>query len=299
MMFLTRLGEDSRMVVTGRRHPDRPPALQAVRAPRGAPHPAGRARDRLPHVHRGGRRAPPARPAHHRGLRPLQEPDGRGREPAEAPDMSVRNQLRLLVGGLGAHRGDPKSAPALGVPGLPGPEPARGGPHLRRDGGGDRDRELGRDEGARPAGAAEPDRARADRRRLPVHLRERRADAGRARAAPEPACRPSTGSTRRRSSGSRARPATSSPSSPPSRPRTRTRRPSSSTGARRSAPSPTSSTRAGPTRRTRTTLPRSSPPATPPARAALFENGFAALRQIYSEGVHDDGRLRAAGPTPS
>ena len=28
--------------------------------------------------------------------------------------MSVRNQLRLLVGGLGGHRGDPKSAPASG-----------------------------------------------------------------------------------------------------------------------------------------------------------------------------------------
>jgi hypothetical protein len=34
------------------------------------------------------------------------------------------------------------------------------------------------------------------------------------------------------------------------------------------------------------------------ARAALFENGFAALRQIYSEGVHDYVGSGGRAPTP-
>ena len=113
MMFLTRLGEDSRMVVTGDVTQIDLPRAKVSGLVEVRQDPRARARDRVPHLWQPGRRAPPARPADHRGVRPLQEP-ARRRARRRPLTMSVRNQLRLLVGGLSAHRGDAKSAPGSG-----------------------------------------------------------------------------------------------------------------------------------------------------------------------------------------
>ena len=92
----------------------------------------------------------------------------------------------------------------------------------------------------------------------PLHLRERREDprargsSSLTRAAPD---LPARHGAARALPGGRARPPREAGRVRGRR--TPTRRPSSSTGARRSAPSPRSSTCAAPTRRTRTTWPRS------------------------------------------
>ena len=67
-MFLTRLGFNSTMVVTGRHHADRPALRPALRPRRRARHPARRDRHRLHQLHRRGRRAPQARAADRRRL---------------------------------------------------------------------------------------------------------------------------------------------------------------------------------------------------------------------------------------
>jgi hypothetical protein len=178
MMFLTRLGEDSRMVVTGDvTQIDLPRSklsglLEVRHILRDVPG------DRLPHVHGSADVVRhPHRAADRRSLPALQEP--RWPTPkanAGALPMSVRSQLRLLVGGLGAHRWRPEfaSTPASAVQRFPRPEPPGGGPDLHSDRGGDRARELCRHAGSRPTGAAEPGRAGQDRGRHAVRLRERR-----------------------------------------------------------------------------------------------------------------------------
>ena len=65
-MFLTRLGEGSRMVITGDRTQIDLPRGVTVRPGRGRAHPEGRRGHQLHLLHRAGRGAPPARRAHHR-----------------------------------------------------------------------------------------------------------------------------------------------------------------------------------------------------------------------------------------
>ena len=75
--------------------------------------------------------------------------------------MSVRNQLRLLVGGLGGAQGRREGAPGSGFRDFLDRSRLVAGLIFVVDGGRDRGRQLGRDAGARPSRAAEPDRARA------------------------------------------------------------------------------------------------------------------------------------------
>ena len=71
MMFLTRLGDESRMVVTGDITQIDLPRSEAVGSAPGEAHPERHCRNRLSLFHRRRRRAPPARPEDHRGLRAL------------------------------------------------------------------------------------------------------------------------------------------------------------------------------------------------------------------------------------
>lgn len=177
--------------------------------------------------------------------------------------MSVRNQLKLLVGGLGTKKGDPASPPSSGF------------------------REF-LDRSRLVAGlifivtvaaivlVSSAGMRVLDLPVLPSQIAPVRIVAGvpysyiseeKTRVAREQALNRlprSTGSTLRPSTGSRTPPARSFPGWPRSRLRTRIRRRSFSTGENRWVPLPRSSTCAGPTRPTRTTWPPSSPRGTRP-----------------------------------
>ena len=77
-MILTRLGFNSRMVVTGRRHADRPAQARGLRARRRRGDPRGHRGHRVRALRRRGRRPPPPRAADRRGVRRARrEPDVR------------------------------------------------------------------------------------------------------------------------------------------------------------------------------------------------------------------------------
>jgi len=92
-------------------HADRPSPFQVQRSPRSRPHSQQRSRNRFSLLQRRGRRAPSAGLENYRSLRTLQKPDGRVRWTGLIfSAMSLRRNLQLIRGGLLGPRHTRKAA---------------------------------------------------------------------------------------------------------------------------------------------------------------------------------------------